>query len=95
MMFSKGSGDDWLRGDYGADKLDGGEGVDWAEYGHSSEGVNVNLRKELEAGVLQKETLKNIENVYGSSSDDVIIEIVPTMNYSEMEEMIFSKERRR
>jgi Ca2+-binding RTX toxin-like protein len=68
-----GVGNDVLRGGAGADHLDGGAGVDTAIYSESSVGVTVNIA--LGTGIggnAQGDVLTGIENVYGSSGNDVL-----------------------
>lgn len=67
------SGNNVLAGLAGADMLDGGLGVDTASYIASASGVNVSLTTGIVAGGdAEGDTLVNIENVTGSSFDDVI-----------------------
>ena len=65
-----GDGDDTLDGGAGADWLDGGAGIDLADYGGSSIGVVVNL---YNGTASDGDTLTGIENVTGSSHNDVLI----------------------
>ncbi|MHA7774485.1 LysM peptidoglycan-binding domain-containing protein [Roseibium sp. M-1] len=78
-----GSGDDHLRGDNGndvliggagADILDGGAGNDWADYRGSNAGVNVALvgSGAQSGGHAEGDTLSGIENLFGSSHNDVL-----------------------
>ena len=50
-----------VRGDYGADVIDGGKGIDWAGYGHSVE-VNVDLSEGADEvlGAAEGDTLKTL-----------------------------------
>jgi Ca2+-binding RTX toxin-like protein len=67
------NGDDVLKGFGGADRLDGGAGFDAAFYGDSAAGVAVNLvTGRGKGGSAEGDTLFNIENVYGSSSNDTL-----------------------
>lgn len=69
-----GNGNDVLRGDEGADDLNGGNGFDWAYYTTSDEAVRVNLAaKKGKFGDAAGDTLKNIEYVFGSVHNDVLI----------------------
>jgi len=64
-----------LEGGSGADKLDGGAGIDTASYEHSSGGVTVDLGDNTKnAGAdAAGDTFTNIENLLGSSHDDMLI----------------------
>ncbi|MCP4385793.1 MAG: calcium-binding protein [Hyphomicrobiales bacterium] len=67
-------GNDMLKGGGGADALNGGSGVDTANYTGSGEGVTVNLNTGTGAGgTAEGDTLVNIENLTGSSHDDILI----------------------
>ena len=69
-----GAGDDLLIGSGGADRLDGGSGNDTASYAASAAGVAVDLLSgSASGGDAQGDTLTSIENVTGSSHDDVLI----------------------
>lgn len=64
---------DYLRGGTGADSLIGGLGIDTALYDQSDSGVNVDLAKnEARGGSAEGDSFDSIENVLGSSHDDVI-----------------------
>jgi Ca2+-binding RTX toxin-like protein len=76
--------DDWLSGGVGADHLDGGAGNNWADYSGSARAVEVHLQPESNGfftpdygigrgGEAEGDTLKNIQNVQGSSYDDTLI----------------------
>ncbi|MEP4196087.1 MAG: calcium-binding protein [Aliishimia sp.] len=68
-----GRGDDFIRGGAGADKINGGRGEDKVTYHTSSAGVQVNLDSgKGRGGDAEGDTLKNIENIRGSSFDDVL-----------------------
>lgn len=69
-----GLGDDFLQGDAGADALDGGDGIDWAHYASSTSGQTINLDDAAQnAGTdAAGDTYVSIENVLGSSHDDII-----------------------
>ncbi|WP_225770666.1 calcium-binding protein [Inquilinus sp. Marseille-Q2685] len=66
-------GNDTLRGGAGGDNLDGGNGSDFANYQGSDATVNVNLlANTASGGHAQGDTLTNIENLYGSSHNDIL-----------------------
>jgi Ca2+-binding RTX toxin-like protein len=68
-----GDGNDTLRGGAGADIIDGGNGSDFANYQGSSAGVNVDLLAHTASGGdAAGDVLTNIENLYGSSNNDVL-----------------------
>ena len=67
-----GSGDDVLRGGSGQDSLDGGEGTDTADHSDIGVGVTVDLGAGTASYGMVNETLTSIENVIGSTQDDVI-----------------------
>ncbi len=68
-----GAGNDTLNGGPGADILDGGEGDDWAEYEGSPAGVTINLASGTGmGGDAQGDSLRNIENIGGSSHNDTL-----------------------
>ncbi|WP_067584009.1 beta strand repeat-containing protein [Endozoicomonas ascidiicola] len=67
-----GDDDDFLRGGAGADTIDGGDGNDTADYSTASAAVTV-LLNDGDASVNDNgstDTLTNIENITGSSSND-------------------------
>jgi serralysin len=65
-------GNDVLKGGGGADKLIGGDGIDTAAYGDSQEGVQVSLDLgKGSGGTASGDTLSEIENLSGSSYDDI------------------------
>jgi Ca2+-binding RTX toxin-like protein len=67
------NGDDVLRGGAGADALDGGAGIDQANYQGSSAGVFVDLQNSVYLnGDANGDQLTGIENIYGSSHDDIL-----------------------
>ena len=70
-----GAGQDRLDGGAGADIIDGGDGLhDIVDYGNSAAGVSVDLAAgTASGGDAQGDVITNIEKVYGSSHDDVII----------------------
>ncbi|MEP4051071.1 MAG: CHRD domain-containing protein [Litorimonas sp.] len=68
-----GAGDDTLIGGSGQDSLDGGEGIDTADFGNIGLGIEVSLENGVASyGMVENETLENIENVIGTSQDDII-----------------------
>jgi Ca2+-binding RTX toxin-like protein len=68
-----GRGNDVLFGSVGADAMDGGPGLDTADYSTSSKGVIVNLGNGASSGGdAQGDVLKDIENVIGSNSGDAL-----------------------
>ena len=69
-----GEGNDFLTGGLGADHLDGGDGFDVTMYNGSSEGVTVSLLTGTGAGGdAEGDTLIGIEEISGSSHDDILI----------------------
>lgn len=67
------AGNDMLIGGAGADILNGGAGIDWARYHSSSAAVSINLTAGSQlGGDAQGDMLAGIENVFGSSFNDVI-----------------------
>ncbi|MEM1297662.1 MAG: calcium-binding protein [Pseudomonadota bacterium] len=69
-----GADDDRISGGAGADFLDGGDGVDIADYSASTYAVTVNLAKNSGlGGDAHGDRLFNIEVVYGSRHDDVLV----------------------
>lgn len=79
---SGGKGDDWLMGGDGGADLRGGLGndilqggmysSDMAYYDDASSSVTVNLSKGTATGGSGNDTLSGIENVYGSSHNDIL-----------------------
>ena len=77
-----GTGDDWISGNSapnrldggaGSDYLDGAAGADWVTYQRSDTGVTVNLEDNtISGGHAEGDVLVNIENLSGSSYDDVL-----------------------
>ncbi|MCE4536433.1 PA14 domain-containing protein [Pelomonas sp. P7] len=68
-----GAGNDVLEGRGGADQLIGGAGSDTAFYGNSSSAVTVDLQSGTgKGGEAEGDTLASIENVTGSTHDDVL-----------------------
>ena len=60
-----------LEGRGGDDQLDGGDGIDTADYSASAGGVNVNLTSGTGlGGDAEGDTLVNIENLVGSNSEE-------------------------
>ncbi|ETO12377.1 iron-regulated protein frpC [Reticulomyxa filosa] len=69
-------GDDFITGFEGAEVIDGGPGIDTVSYHHpyAREGVIVNLGTgEGKKGHAEGDTYINIENIYGSRYDDILI----------------------
>jgi Ca2+-binding RTX toxin-like protein len=67
-------GDDDIIGGLGADTINGGAGIDTARYGDSSEGVTVSLAAGVGlGGTAEGDELISIENVTGSTHDDILI----------------------
>ncbi len=84
-VMSGGGGDDMLRGDGGADMLNGGAGADTADYSNyvtATDSVSVDLdgaRRVIVVvgtagaqGATENDTLRNIENVIGTTGDDTL-----------------------
>jgi Ca2+-binding RTX toxin-like protein len=72
---SGGSGDDTLVGDAGADLIDGGTGNDTTSYLGSAAGVTVDLASgvaQVSAGDASGDRLIGIENLTGSTFDDIL-----------------------
>jgi Ca2+-binding RTX toxin-like protein len=68
-----GGGNDQIRGAAGADVINGGGGIDTVFYDLSPLGVNVNLTSGLvNNGDATGDTLTGIENLSGSSGDDIL-----------------------
>lgn len=68
-------GDDILRGNAGFDILNGGAGFDLADYRGAASGVMVDLsqNKALDDGYGSQDTFTGIDDVRGSSYDDIIL----------------------
>ena len=67
------NGNDTLKGGGGADNLDGGAGTDTASYYYSTEAVVASMYFGwFSGGEAQGDTLTNIENLTGSSYDDIL-----------------------
>jgi Ca2+-binding RTX toxin-like protein len=67
-------GNDVLWGGAGGDTIDGGEGIDTAVYTGSNEGVYVDMSINLYfGGHATGDTLTSVENLIGSSYDDVLV----------------------
>ena len=73
--------DNWFEGFYGADKIEGGEGVDWSDYSNSYAGVMVSLNGPIDAdgfvtghtgGHAEGDRLKDIEGIKGSKFKDIL-----------------------
>lgn len=68
------AGENFLLGLDGADRLDGGDGIDWVSYQHSASGVTVDLIDGTgERGNAQGDVIVNVENVQGSPRGDILI----------------------
>lgn len=67
-----GAGHDTLDGKGGNDRLDGGSGIDTASYAKAGGTVIVNLTTKKASGAAGSDTLYLIENVIGSSFNDLI-----------------------
>ena len=68
------AGDDILIGGSGADYLDGGTGINTASYATSSKAINISLAMGRgSGGDAQGDILINIQNLIGSSQNDVLI----------------------
>lgn len=69
-----GAGNDTLIGGAGADSFEGGAGIDRVIYVGSATGVTVNLANvSMSTGDALGDTFSNVELIYGSSLDDIII----------------------
>jgi uncharacterized delta-60 repeat protein len=73
-----GFGNDILVGGAGDDSLDGGSGIDSCNYAEATAGVEIDLESGIVTSIssdagIGTDTLANIENAIGSSSDDIIV----------------------
>ena len=69
-----GGGNDIIKGGGGADTIDGGEGRDGVSYEDSGAGVEVSLVTNTgKGGTAEGDTLKSIEDLYGSKFDDTLL----------------------
>jgi len=69
-----GGGQDVIKGGGGADTIDGGAGRDTATYEDSASGVEVSLVSgKGKGGTAEGDTLKNIEDLFGSKFDDKLL----------------------
>lgn len=64
---------DTIEGGEGDDLLDGGDGVDTAVYAHAVNDVLVDLGLGTSSGTEGVDTIVNVENLVGSSFDDILI----------------------
>ncbi len=71
-ILNGGGGSDTLMGGPGADTLDGGADIDTADYHLETGPVGVNLTNNANSGQAAGDTLTNIENVIGTSFDDIL-----------------------
>ena len=73
QVFGK-KGDDKIQAGLGADQLNGGKGNDTADYRDSGEGVEIGLGGGTPGigGTAEGDTLKKIENLYGSQHADTL-----------------------
>jgi Ca2+-binding RTX toxin-like protein len=73
-IIKAGGGNDIIKGGGGADEIDGGLGRDAVTYEDSTVGVEVSLvTGKGKGGTAEGDTLKSIEDVYGSQHDDKIV----------------------
>lgn len=74
-VIAGGDGNDVIDGGAGNDQIDGGAGIDTASYADAASGVTVNLSitAAQDTGGAGTDALANIENLYGSAFDDVLI----------------------
>jgi len=72
-----GAGDDWLQGGEGVDTLDGGPGSDTTDYSDKAAALMVTLNGAVDATVMvggvSEDSIRNIENLIGSSGNDILI----------------------
>jgi Ca2+-binding RTX toxin-like protein len=74
-VIAAGLGDDTVEGRDGADRLDGGAGIDTVSYAGSDAGVMVDIgvgARPQSGGHAQGDVLANFENVTGSAYDDAL-----------------------
>ncbi|MFI3221796.1 MAG: hypothetical protein QX191_02045 [Methylococcaceae bacterium] len=71
-----GLGDDLIQGGLGNDSINGGSGVDTVDYSDSKTSVTVDLTSGVATGGDGTDSLIGIENVIGSSSNDVLFAAV-------------------
>jgi Ca2+-binding RTX toxin-like protein len=70
------SGNNWFDGGDGDDKIDGRGGFDMVSYHQATAGVTINLTlngSQVGGAGVGQDTLLNIENLHGSTHDDVLI----------------------
>ncbi len=66
------SADNFLRGGLGNDVIDGGAGIDWADYYGATGNVVVNLTTGTTSGADGQDTLISIESIRGSDHNDTL-----------------------
>ena len=73
IRFRVGDGDDTLIGGAGADILDGGSGINTADYSGSNAGVSIDLETgAASGGDAEGDTITGIQNVVGSNFNDTL-----------------------
>jgi Ca2+-binding RTX toxin-like protein len=72
-----GKGDDWLQGNAGANRLDGGAGRDTVDYANRTAAIDLKLAGSaagaVSVGGVAEDTLRNIENAVGGAAGDRLI----------------------
>ncbi len=69
-----GSGSDTIVAGAGADLYDGGSGTDTVDYRSSTIGLTINMvTPSLSTGIAQGDRFKNVENLFATAHDDVLI----------------------
>ena len=75
-ILNGGTGNDFLVGGSGVDSYNGGAGIDRVQYNSSSTGMRIDLANQASnTGDAAGETYIGVENVLGSSGDDMIFVI--------------------
>jgi Ca2+-binding RTX toxin-like protein len=64
---------DYLTGGPGDDTIDGGDDADWVFYSQATGAVNVSLASGHVSGADGNDLLRNVEQVYGSAFNDVLV----------------------